>query len=214
MRAKARPRGERVNKGRCCALFGWSRYQFDQHIAEGLPYVRAADHKGEEWVVDTAEVRAWLEERARRLREYHRRRDEEQRRARLATEERREVAARAEREREERWRAELRAREKEGEERRLLDFAYLACMDLARRDLGYAPMSAMPAEEKARFRADWPYERPPWWRPPPGLLEAARASRGRPMEDWPDWRRWWPQPYVPGRPWPWREGEGPADDPP
>ena len=58
---KRKSRGERVNKGRCCAMFGWTRYKFDQNIAKGMPYVRAAAHKGEEWVVNTAEVEAWLE---------------------------------------------------------------------------------------------------------------------------------------------------------
>ena len=73
---KRKSRGERVNKGRCCAMFGWTRYKFDQNIAKGMPYVRAAAHKGEEWVVDTAEVAAWIEERKRRLREYMRRSEE------------------------------------------------------------------------------------------------------------------------------------------
>src|SRR3954465_5422073 len=59
-------RGERVNKGRCCAMFGWTRYQFDRNLAKGMPYVRAAAHKGDEWVVNTAEVAAWVEEEKRR----------------------------------------------------------------------------------------------------------------------------------------------------
>ena len=48
---KRKSRGEKINKGRCCAMFGWTRYQFDQNITKGMPYVRAAAHKGEklEW---------------------------------------------------------------------------------------------------------------------------------------------------------------------
>jgi hypothetical protein len=207
MRAKARPRGERVNKGRCCALFGWSRYQFDQRIAEGMPYVEAAAHKGAEWVVDVAEVQAWLEERERARREYwRRRREEDERRQReLAEAEaaRREAGRRAERERAERWEAERRARE----EARLLDRAYRVCAGLARADYGYPVGTPMDRREHPRFDADWPDDRPPGWQPPPGMLEAIAAEPACKPYGYrePDWRRLWPIPYVPGRPWPWRD---------
>jgi glycosyltransferase involved in cell wall biosynthesis len=59
---KRKSRGQNINKGLCCAMFGWTRYKFDQNIAKGMPYVRAAAHKGEEWTVNTAEVEAWVEE--------------------------------------------------------------------------------------------------------------------------------------------------------
>jgi hypothetical protein len=73
---KRKSRGENVNKGRCCAMFGWTRYQFDKNIAKGMPYVRAAAHKGDEWIVNTAEVEAWIEAEKQRLREYMRRSSE------------------------------------------------------------------------------------------------------------------------------------------
>src|SRR3954451_636809 len=92
-------RGKNVNKGRCCAMFGWTRYKFDQNIAKGMPYVRAAAHKGDEWVVNTAEVAAWIEEEKRRGREYMRRSEERTQAMFRAMEERQEPARRAERER-------------------------------------------------------------------------------------------------------------------
>src|SRR3954465_11072999 len=103
-------RGEKVNKGRCCAMFGWTRYQFDRNIAKGMPYVRAAAHKGDEWVVSTAEVAAWIEEERRGVREYVRRSEERSQAMLRAMEERQEAARRAERERVARWGAEARAR--------------------------------------------------------------------------------------------------------
>jgi hypothetical protein len=134
MRARARRKGERVNKGRCCAAFGWTRYEFDKHVAAGMPYVEAAAYKGGERVVDLAEVRAWLEERERRDGEYWRRRREEDERRRRALAEaeaaRCEALRRAERERGERLEAERHAREKA----RLLDRAYRICELLARAD--------------------------------------------------------------------------------
>src|SRR3954471_9791753 len=102
-------RGEKVNKGLCCAMFGWTRYKFDQNIAKGMPHVRAAAHKGDEWVVNTAEVAAWIEEEKRRRREYVRRREERTRAMFRAMEERQEAVRRAERERVARWEAESRA---------------------------------------------------------------------------------------------------------
>src|SRR4051812_41758472 len=96
-------RGEKVNKGLCCAIFGWTRYQFDRNIAKGMPYVRAAAHRGEEWIVNTAQVEAWIEEEKRRRREYMRRSEERTQAMLRAMEERQEAARRAERERVARW---------------------------------------------------------------------------------------------------------------
>src|SRR3954466_9793883 len=104
-------RGEKVNKGLCCATFGWTRYQFDQNIAKGMPYVQAAAHRGDEWVVNTAEVAAWVEEQKRRWRAYVRRSEERTQAMLRAMEERQEAARRAERERVARWEAEARAGE-------------------------------------------------------------------------------------------------------
>src|SRR3954452_12053387 len=130
---KRKSRREKVNKGLCCATFGWTRYQFDQNLAKGMPFVRAAAHRGDEWVVDTAEVAAWVEEQKRRVREYMRRSEERTRAMLRAMEERQEAARRAERERQARWEAEARARE----EARLLDRAYRVCAELARADYGF-----------------------------------------------------------------------------
>jgi hypothetical protein len=203
-------RGEKVNKGLCCATFGWTRYQFDQNIAKGMPYVRAAAHRGDEWVVNTAEVAAWIEEEKRRRREYVRRSEERTRAMLRAMEERQEAARRAERERVARWEAESRARE----EARLLDRAYRVCVDLARADYGFPPGRPLVRDEHPEFARDWPPYRPDWWRPPPGLLEAVRAEPGCKPYGYvePDWRRWVPS-YVPGRPWPWRTADAVPPEP-
>src|SRR3954469_9937664 len=92
---KRKSRSEKVNKGRCCAMFGWTRYKFGQNIAKGMPYVRAAAHKGEEWIVNTAQVAAWIEEQKRRRREYMRRSEERTRAMLRAMEERQEGGPRA-----------------------------------------------------------------------------------------------------------------------
>src|SRR4051812_21456447 len=203
-------RGERVNKGRCCAMFGWTRYKFDQNIAKGMPYVRAAAHKGDEWVANTAEVAAWIEEEKRRRREYVRRSEERTQAMFRAMEERQEAARRAERERVARWEAESRARE----EARLLDRVYRVCTDLARADYGFPRGRPLVRDEHPEFARDWPPYRPDWWRPPPGLLEAIRAEPGcRPygyVE--PEWRQWVPA-YVPGQPWPWRTADAVPPEP-
>src|SRR3954451_8345213 len=89
---KRKSRGQNVNKGLCCAMFGWTRYQFDQNITKGMPYVRAAAHKGDEWTVNTVEVAAWIEEEKRRRREYVRRSEERTRAMFRAMEERQEAA--------------------------------------------------------------------------------------------------------------------------
>src|SRR5436305_3433232 len=119
-----------------------------------------------------------------------------------AMEERQEAARRAERERVARWEAEARARE----EARLLDRAYRVCVDLARSDYGFPPGRPLVRDQHPEFARDWPPYRPDWWRPPPGLLEAIRAEPGCKPYGYvePYWRRWVP-PYVPGRPWPWRD---------
>ena len=149
---KRKSRGQNVNKGLCCAMFGWTRYKFDQNIAKGMPYVRAAAHKGDEWTVNTVEVAAWIEEQKRRGREYMRRSEERTQAMFRAMEERQEAARRAERERVARWEAESRARE----EARLLDRAYRVCTDLARADYGYPPGRLMRRDEHPEFAADWP----------------------------------------------------------
>jgi phage terminase Nu1 subunit (DNA packaging protein) len=53
-------RGEDLNKTRCCALFGWTRHQFDQHVISGMPVVSAASSKHVEWIVNTAAVVEWI----------------------------------------------------------------------------------------------------------------------------------------------------------
>src|SRR5690242_2175265 len=149
-------RGERVNKGRCCAVFGWTRYQFDRNIAKGMPYVWAAAHRGDEWVVNTAQVAAWIEEEKRRVREYMRRSEERTQAMLRAMEERQEAAHRAARSRSARWEVESRSRE----EARLLDRAYRVCTDLARADYGFPPGRPLVRDEHPEFARDWPLYRP------------------------------------------------------
>lgn len=50
---------EVLTKTTCCALYGWSRYEFDRYVQEGLPYLEAAAHKGAQWLLDPDEVAEW-----------------------------------------------------------------------------------------------------------------------------------------------------------
>ena len=49
-----------VNKSECCRHFGWTRAQFDQKAAEGMPVVESAAHKGAEWRVNLTAVTRWV----------------------------------------------------------------------------------------------------------------------------------------------------------
>jgi hypothetical protein len=205
MPVSQRHQRQRVNKSGCCARFGWTRYEFDQQVAAGMPVIEAAAHRGREWAVDIRAVEDWLLDRQRAARERQRRWQEEQKRR--EQERARAMAAkyeaerRAEREREARWQAERQACEEAG----LLDRAYDICAMLARTDYGYPRGTPMRADEHPQCDADWPRDRPAGWRPPPGMLEAIRAEPAYKPYDYrePDWRQGWPAPYVPGRPWPW-----------
>ena len=53
-----------VNKSECCRHFGWTRAQFDQKAAEGMPVVESAAHKGAEWRVNVAAVTRWVRKMA------------------------------------------------------------------------------------------------------------------------------------------------------
>jgi hypothetical protein len=64
-----------LNKAQLCRQLGWTRYELDVKIAEGLPVVRMATHKGDMWEFEYDAVLRWLElqeeqrqERARRYR--------------------------------------------------------------------------------------------------------------------------------------------------
>src|SRR5687768_15586533 len=91
-----------VNKGECCRHFGWSRYQFDQHVIEGLPVVAAAQHKGAEWRINLMAASRWVrakaaaeEARQQRVREYYARREAERKAAEKARWEREQAQERA-----------------------------------------------------------------------------------------------------------------------
>src|SRR3712207_4270816 len=130
-----------VNKSECCRHFGWSRYQFDQHVCEGLPVVAAAQHKGGEWRINLTAASRWVRQKAaaeearrQRVRKYYARREAERKAAEKACWEREQAQERArratERAREERWR-----REQEEQLRtKRLDRAYKACRQLAYED--------------------------------------------------------------------------------
>jgi hypothetical protein len=135
------------------------------------------------------------EERRRRIAEAVRRRASGQEEAwRRKQQEERELYARIERER---------ARE---EHERVMRECYRICYRAAFRslDLPWGDKRGLPEYEQ--LRRDFPYDRPGWWQPPPGLFEAVaedlpKQSRFGYVE--PDWSRWIP-PYEPGKPWPWR----------
>jgi hypothetical protein len=165
-------------------------------------------------------VPAGLRERMRRdeqaRRRAERRREEERRRAAAEAAEAARRRAQARREAEERltraweayWRAERRHRHlgrAYGHAKRL---AYLDLKeDCARRGVD-GPVGRDWPERFPQFVADWPTERPLWWVPPPGMLEAVIVEPTTIPYGYvePDWRRWVP-PYVPGRPWPWRDDD-------
>jgi hypothetical protein len=224
---KAKP-AERLTKTACCGRFGWSRYEFDKNVAAGMPVLAAAAHKGDEWRVDSAAVQRWLarreaEEAARRRRlqvyfEEQRREAERLVQARWEKERERERARRAaERAREEAWRREREERERS----KRLDRAYAACRRLAYEDYGSPKGAFFPNgrprfahEDHPGFMADWPFARPAWWLPPPGMLAAIEVEPTcRPYGyQEPDWRRWWPG-YVLGRRWPWRTADASTPEP-
>jgi hypothetical protein len=148
----------------------------------------------------------------------YRRREEERIEAMLRQVEANSPWARQQREAERRRRqeAELMARLERERTERALDRAYAICLHLAFRDFDPPLTGRHPngrpcfrREDFPQYAADWPRERPPWWLPPPGMLEAVRAEPACKPYDYqePDWRRWVP-PYVPGRPWPWRDDAG------
>ena len=151
----------------------------------------------------------------------HRRRERERVEAMLRQAEANSPWARERREAERRRaEAELLARLERERTERALDRAYQVCLRLAFRDLDPPLTGRHPngrpcfrREDFPQYDADWPRERPSWWRPPPGMLEAVRAEPGVIPYGYvePDWRRWVP-PYVPGRPWPWRAA-GTSDAP-
>jgi hypothetical protein len=67
-------------------------------------------------------------------------------------------------------------------------------------------------EDHPQFVADWPFVRPAWWLPPPGMMAAIEAEpEYRPYNyQEPDWRQWVPR-YVVGQHWPWRGDEAQAE---
>jgi hypothetical protein len=214
-----------LTKSGCCTRFGWTRYEFDKNVTDGMPVVAAAGHKGSEWKVDPAAVRRWLARREaekaaqrRRTEEYLEECRRKADRVVQARWEREQACRAAEQARQEAWLRECEARERG----RRLDRAYRVCRRLAYEDYGSPKGAFFPNgqprfahEDHPGFMADWPFERPAWWLPPPEMLAAIEAepvSKPYGYQE-PDWRQWAPR-YVPGRAWPWRNGDAapPAAD--
>ena len=94
-----RPAARTANKTQTCLHFGWSRYEFDQAVQEGLPVITAARDKGAEWAVDLTAAERWVREKnereaARRRYAERERREEEEREhliAKMTDEQRRRV---------------------------------------------------------------------------------------------------------------------------
>src|SRR3712207_3175898 len=180
-----------VNKSECCRHFGWSRYEFDQHVLEGLPVVAAAQHKGGEWRINLTAAARWVRQKAaaeearrQRVREYYARREAERKAAEKARWEREQAQERA------RWEAQKRHEaawqeffRKERLHRRL-ERAYGHCRRMAYLDLvAYCerngiegPVGGDWPERFPQFRVDWPMDRPLWWMPHPDMLEAILAE--------------------------------------
>jgi hypothetical protein len=213
-----------ANKGAICRRYGWSRYQFDQMVAEGMPYVVAAAHRGAEWSVDPQAVERWLRARAARAAAEERRRRERDAARRAEAE--RQAAARWEaEERRHRQECEAARRAREAADRRCederraraLQDCYSACFRLAFVAYGVTTGPGWPSRpENQRFLADWPNRAlggpPAWWRAPPNMLEFALAERRRDKrygEPEPDWGRFL-EGYKFDAPWPWRVEPGDA----
>ena len=85
----------------------------------------------------------------------------------------------------------LQCKRERDERERLLDEAYRVCRRAAYRDFG-SPKGAHWPQEPANqpFVRNWPTQRPAWWRPLPGLLEAVMAQPTRLPYGYhePDWR--------------------------
>ena len=210
---------ETVTKSAICRMHGWSRYEFELRIREGMPYVAGAGHKGDQWRLDPAAVGEWLAERA--AREAERRRLAAQRAAAQQAELQRQATARAaveeqrrraQREAEQRYVEEIRQRREAEERERALDDCYTAFFRLAMRAYHVTTGPGWPDRpENQHFFRDWPNKArggvPAWWRPPPGALEFALAERRRERrvgELEPDYARFLGD-YRFGDPWPWRQ---------
>ena len=209
---------EFATKAAICREHGWSRYQFDLLVNEGMPVVAGAEHKGCEWQMDSAAVRRWLRER--KAREELRRRHAAQQAAEWRAREEALAAERLRSEREQQNKrrrfeearvAEIKRRGPEEQERRLLDECYSACFRQALHQSG-VPLGPGWTErpQALAFFKEWPNGahggRPSWWLPPPGLREAVLADRGKPRiasDGEPDYSHLIPA-YRPGQPWPWR----------
>src|SRR3712207_6140545 len=131
-----------VNKGECCRHFGWSRYEFDQHVREGLPVVAAAQHKGGEWRINLTAASRWVREKAaaeearrQRVQEYYARREAERRAAEKAKWEREQAQERARREAQKRHETAWQEFFKKERLHRRLERAYGHCRRMAYLDL-------------------------------------------------------------------------------
>jgi phage terminase Nu1 subunit (DNA packaging protein) len=219
---KSRP-AQPVNKGECCRRFGWSRYEFDKHVATGMPVIQAASHKGAEWRVDLRAVSRWIEKRKaeeaarrQRVREYYARREAERKAAEKARWEQEQAQERARWEAQKRHEAAWQEFFRRERLHRRLERAYGHCKRMAYLDLvAYCERNGIPGptgrdwpERFPQYRVDWPMDRPLWWMPHPDMLEAILAEPETIPYGYkePDWRQWWPG-YEPGKQvaWPWRD---------
>lgn len=62
--AKFAPRT--ANKTTVCHRFGWTRYEFDQAVTDGMPVVEMPSSKGGEWKVNLAAADRWVREKNER----------------------------------------------------------------------------------------------------------------------------------------------------
>jgi hypothetical protein len=224
---KSKP-AQPVNKGACCRCFGWSRFQFDKNVIAGMPVIEAASHKGAEWRVDLRAVSRWIEKRRaeeaarrRRVQAYYEERRREAERIVQAKWEREQAQERARRAAERALEERCRREREERLRTKRLDRAYGACRKLAYEDYG-SPLGAywpngrprFAHEDHPQFVADWPFVRPAWWLPPPGMMAAIEAEPEYKPYNYqePDWRQWVPR-YVVGQHWPWRSNETEVDMP-
>jgi hypothetical protein len=216
---------ETVTKSEICRRHGWTRYQFDCLVNEGLPYVAGAGHKGDQWRVDPDAVGEWLAERA--AREAERRRLQAQRAAEYRAQAERQAVARyeaeqarrrREREAEEQRIAEIQRRREAEEHERALDDSYSACFKLAMQAHGVKLGPGwLDRPEHQQFLREWPTRAaggvPAWWAPPPGMLEFALAERRRQHcfgDPAPNWAQFLAG-YKFRTPWPWRREQTDAE---
>jgi phage terminase Nu1 subunit (DNA packaging protein) len=63
---KDQPRGLAVSRKQCCDILGWTVWQFDKSVSDGMPIADRPTSRGTDYVVFMGDVIRWLVEREMR----------------------------------------------------------------------------------------------------------------------------------------------------